>query len=217
MTKTSLFTFTFLLTAFFSFGQTSSEVSIPSFNDKYSEFVKQLESGQIDINYKDFRESFIESDQFKIATKKSTEFDSLKKEMYSLMTKKDYLGIIKVTKEMLSIDYTSMIAHKILRQTYKITGDTISASKYKTIQFGLLNSIVKNGDGKTCATAWPVIQIDEEYFILQMLGAALQKQSIDNTGGLCDKMEVKTEEGDKKTYYFETSKVFEGYKKLGLK
>ena len=137
--------------------------------------------------------------------------------MYSLMTKKDYQGIIKVTKEMLSIDYTSMIAHKILRQTYKITGDTISASKYKTIQFGLLNSIVKNGDGKTCATAWPVIQIDEEYFILQMLGAALQKQSIDNTGGLCDKMEVKTEEGDKKTYYFETSKVFEGYKKLGLK
>ena len=217
MTKTSLFTFTFLLTAFFSFGQTISEVSIPSFNDKYSEFVKQLESGQIDINYKDFRESFIESDQFKIASKKSTEFDSLKKEMYSLMTKKDYLGIIKVTKEMLSIDYTSMIAHKILRQTYKITGDTISASKYKTIQFGLLNSIVKNGDGKTCATAWPVIQIDEEYFILQMLGAALQKQSIDNTGGLCDKMEVKTEEGDKKTYYFETSKVFEGYKKLGLK
>ena len=217
MTKTSLFTFTFLLTAFFSFGQTISEVSIPSFNDKYSEFVKQLESGQIDINYKDFRESFIESDQFKIASKRSTEFDSLKKEMYSLMTKKDYLGIIKVTKEMLSIDYTSMIAHKILRQTYKITGDTISASKYKTIQFGLLNSIVKNGDGKTCATAWPVIQIDEEYFILQMLGAALQKQSIDNTGGLCDKMEVKTEEGDKKTYYFETSKVFEGYKKLGLK
>ena len=217
MTKTSLFTFTFLLTAFFSFGQTISEVSIPSFNDKYSEFVKQLESGQIDINYKDFRESFIESDQFKIASKKSTEFDSLKKEMYSLMTKKDYQGIIKVTKEMLSIDYTSMIAHKILRQTYKITGDTISASKYKTIQFGLLNSIVKNGDGKTCATAWPVIQIDEEYFILQMLGAALQKQSIDNTGGLCDKMEVKTEEGDKKTYYFETSKVFEGYKKLGLK
>ena len=101
--------------------------------------------------------------------------------------------------------------HKGFRRTIR------DQSKYKTIQFGLLNSIVKNGDGKTCATAWPVIQIDEEYFILQMLGAALQKQSIDNTGGLCDKMEVKTEEGDKKTYYFETSKVFEGYKKLGLK
>ena len=217
MIKTQLFIFSFLLTALSSFGQINTEVNIPTFKDKYSEFIKQLESGQTDINYKDFRESFIESEQFKIASKKSTEFDSLKKEMYSLMNKKDYQEIIKVTKEMLSIDYTSMIAHKILRQTYKIAGDTISAAKYKTIQFGLLNSIVKNGDGKTCATAWPVIQIEEEYFILQMVGATLQKQSIDNTGGLCDKMEVKTDEGEEKTYYFETSKVFEGYRKLGMK
>jgi hypothetical protein len=75
----------------------------------------------------------------------------------------------------------------------------------------------KNGDGKTCATAWPIIQIEEAYFILQMVGAELLKQSTDYTGGVCDKMDVKTEEGGKKTYYFQTTKVFEGYKKLGLK
>lgn len=50
-----------------------------------------------------------------------------------------------------------------------------------------------------------------------MVGASLLKQSKDYTGGVCDKMDVKMEEGDKKTYYFEISKVFEGYKKLGLK
>ena len=32
----------------------------------------------------------------------------------------------------------------------------------------------------------------------------------------CDKMEVKTGDG-KKIYYFETSKVIEGYKKLEIK
>jgi hypothetical protein len=198
-------------------GQSTNDITVPTFGDKYSEFIKQLEAGQTDINYKEFRESFIESEQFKIASKKSKEFDSLEKEMYSLMNKKSYQEIIGVTKKMLSIDYTSMIAHKILRQTYNIIGDTINAAKYKTIQFGLLNSIVKNGDGKTCATAWPVIQIEEEYFILQMVGADLLKQSMDYTGGVCDKMDVKTEEGGKKTYYFDVSKVFEGYKKLGLK
>jgi hypothetical protein len=201
----------------FSYGQTSSEVIVPTFNDKYSEFVKQLELGQTAIDYREFRESFIESEQFKIASQKSKDFDSLKKEMYAQMNKENSQEVINLTKKMLSIDYTSLIAHKILRQTYKIIGDTTNASKYKTIQFGLLNSIVKNGDGKTCATAWPVIQIEEEYFILQMLGADLLKQSTDNTGGVCDKMEVKTEEGDKKTYYFKINKVFEGYKKLGLK
>lgn len=204
-----------MLTTSLTFGQSSAEVEVPKFNDKYSEYVKKLEAGQTDIDFQDFRFSFIESEQFKIASAKSTEFDSLKNEMYTKMDKSEYEEIIKITKRMLSIDYTSITAHKILRQTYKIVGDTANAAKYKTIQFGLLYSIVKKGDGQTCMTAWPVIQLSEEYFILEMVGAELKKQSIDNEGGLCDKMEVKVD-GKKKTYYFETSKVFLGYKKLGL-
>ena len=206
-----------LLNASGPVAQSGTDVKVPSFNDKYAAFVKQLEAGQTDINYKAFRESFIESEQFIIASGKSMEYDSLENLMYEKMKIKDYQALIIVTKQMLSIDYTSMIAHKILRQTYSYLGDSLNAKKYKTIQFGLLNSIVKNGDGKTCATAWPVIQVKEEYFILQILGANLQKQTVDHTGGVCDKMEVKTEEGENKTYYFEISMVFEGYKKLGLK
>ena len=117
---------------------------------------------------------------------------------------------------MLSIDYTNIIAHKFLCQTYKIIGDTINAAKYKTIQFGLLNSILKNGDGQSCLDAWPVIQVSEENLILQMVGAKLYKQSIDYDEGLCDKMEVEVD-GKKKTYYFEIHKIVEGYKKLGIK
>lgn len=209
----------FSLSAHHSFAQNAQSLSVvtPDFKDKYSEFVKQLELGKTDINYKEFRESFIESEQFKTASKKAVEFEDLEKEMYSLMRSKKYLQIVDVTKKMLSIDYTSMLAHKILRQTYKIIGDTSNASKYKSIQFGLLNSIVHNGDGKTCATAWPVIQIAEEYFILQMLGASLLKQRVDKKGGICDEMQVKTEEGNKGVYYFGISKVVQGYDNLGIK
>ena len=217
MTKSLIFILGLCITILTCFGQSTKEVHVPTFADKYSQFVKQLESGQIEINYREFRESFIESEQFKIAARKSNVFDSLKNKMYALMDTKNYPEIINVTKEMLSINYTSMLAHKILRQTYSIVGDTINATKYKSIQFGLLNSIVKSGNGKTCASAWSVVQISEEYFILDMLGVELLKQSTDNSGGVCDKMEVKTEEGDRKIYYFETSKVFEGYKKLGMK
>jgi hypothetical protein len=214
MIKRTLILMNFLLISIYCIGQINPVVVVPNFNDKFSNYVQQLESGKTDIDYRDFRYSFIESEQFKVAAKQSVVFDSLKKEMYVQMDKSNSQEIIKITKAMLSIDYTSMIAHKILRQTYKILGDTINAKKYKTIQFGLLNSIVKNGDGKTCATAWRVIQVEEEYYILQMLGAKLEKQSID--GGLCDKMEVIVD-GEKKTYYFETSKVFEGYNKRGIK
>ncbi|WP_343637169.1 DUF4919 domain-containing protein [Fluviicola sp.] len=198
-----------------SFGQTSNEVIIPPFQDKYSEYVKKLEAGETAINYQDFRFSFIESEQFVVASGKSEEMDSLKKEMTVQMKASNSPEIIRITKQILSIDYTDMMAHKILKQTYKIIGDTTNAARYKTIQFGLLNSIVKNGDGQTCATAWPVIQVKEEYFVLQMVDAQLQEQSVDRKNGLCDRMEVKVE-GKKKTYYFEITKVFEGYKKLGL-
>ena len=213
--KNQLLLVALLFVNFLSFGQSSVEIIIPPFQDKYSESVKKLEAGETDINYQDFRYSFIESEQFIIASSKSKEVDSLKKEMYTQMRNSNSQEIINLTKQILSIDYTDMMAHKILRQSYKNIGDTVNASKYKTIQFGLLNSIVKNGDGQTCATAWPVIQVTEEYFILQMMDAKLQEQSIERKDGLCDRMDVKLE-GKKKTYYFETTKVCEGYKKIGL-
>ena len=111
---------------------------------------------------------------------------------------------------MLSIDYTSMFAHKYLQQTYQILGDTANNRKYHDIEFGLLYSITKSGDGATCETGWHVTQIEEEYFILNMIGADLQNQSIiSGSENTCDKIVVKTEEGEIKTYFFEANKVFE--------
>ncbi|WP_158850454.1 DUF4919 domain-containing protein [Algibacter sp. L1A34] len=191
-------------------GQT--EIIVPEFDDNYSKTVQILEKGKTDIDYKSFRESFIESKQFKIASEKSIEFKELKKKMYLQMSESKYESLINTTKKMLSIDYTSMTAHKILRQTYKIVGDTINEGKYKTIQFGLLKSIVNDGDGKSCENGWSVIQISEEYFILNMLGVVLDTQSIDD--GICDRMEVVDENGEKKTYYFEINNVIKGRENL---
>jgi len=216
MNKKLYFTFLFVINAALVIGQIKTEINVPNFNDEYSITVKNLELGKSDIDYKKFRESFIESEQFKIANRKFQDLSDLKKEMYSQMANSNFDSIVSISKNMLSIDYTNMTAHKILRQTYQILGDTINAKKYKEIQFGLLKSIVNNGDGKSCETAWPVIQISEEYYILEMLDAKLLKQSIDNNGGICDKMEVDIN-GDKVTYYFEISKIFEGRKNFEKK
>ncbi len=198
-----------LLYSALSFGQ--DKISVPSFNDKYSNYVKKLENGETNIDYQDFRFSFIESDQFKIASKKMGEMMQLEKDMFEQMEQGKDEEVVRTARKILSIDYTNLMAHKILRQASRILGDDVSAVKYKTIQFGLLESITKKGDGTSCQTAWPVIQITEEYFILQMLDADIEEQSIYNTGGLCDKFVVKID-GTLKTYYFETTKVFESRK-----
>jgi hypothetical protein len=187
-------------------------INIPEFGDKYCEYVKILEEGQTDIDYQDFRFSFLESEQFEIASKQSTKLDSLTDAMFLNMDLSNYEEIIWTTKQMLSIDYTNMLAHKFLGQTYKIVGDTINAQKYKDIQYRLLFSIVTNGDGKSCQTAWPVIQISEEYFILQMLGAKLKSQGLWDEVTLCDRMDVIVH-GEEQTYYFEISKILKKYPK----
>jgi hypothetical protein len=195
--------------------QNSSAVAIPRYDDKYSKLVRQLEAGKTDTNYREFRESFLESEQFKVAANQKPDLDTLRKTMRGLMKKSKYAEIVGIAKKMLSIDYTDMEAHKILQQTYKILGDTPNQKKYHDIEFGLLKSIVKNGDGKSCQTAWPVIQVTEEYFVLDMLGAKLLQQGIDTNDGSCDRMEVQTDEG-KKVYYFDISRVFQGYNKRGI-
>ena len=213
MTKNAFhyLTFFFIFQTVAAFGQ-ETKIEIPNFKDTYSEYVKQLENGAKDIDYVDFRNSFLDSKQF---GNKSTNYDNLKTQVYAEIKNKNYKEVIRLTKAMLSIDYTSMFAHKYLQQTFKILGDTINRNKYHDIEFGLLKSITTSGDGKTCETGWHVTQIEEEYFILSMTGAELQMQSISKSNkNTCDKMDVKTEDGGIKTYYFEANKVFEMERKL---
>jgi hypothetical protein len=209
--KTLVLIVSFLYLANIVFAQ-GSKIEIPPFDDKYSKYVGQLESGDLNIDYADFRNSYLDSKHFR--KKRRSNYDSLKTLTYAEIKNKDYPEVIKLTKAMLSIDYTSLFAHKYLQQTYKILGDTLNQKKYHDIEFGLLNSIVKSGDGKTCESGWHVIQIEEEYFILNMIGAQFQSQSISSSPkNVCDKMVVKTEDGEA-TYYFEANKVFEMEKKL---
>ena len=203
------------LTAFLIFKTAcafAQRINIPDFNDRYCQYVKQLENGETDIDYTEFRSSFLASKQF---NNKSTNYDSLKRQVYAGIKNRNYQEVVRLTKEMLSIDYTSMFAHKYLQQTFKILGDTIDRKKYHDIEFGLLNSITKSGNGKTCETGWHVTQIEEEYFILDMIGASLQTQSISSSAkNTCDKMVVKNEDGSVETYYFEANKVFEMESKI---
>ncbi len=192
----------------------SSDIGQFQSKDAYSNYVSDLEKGLIDIDYQDFRFSLLESEQFKVIIEQREEFRNLRNEMYVNADSSDYQGVIDVTKKMLSIDYTSMLAHKFLRQTYEAIGDTVNAEKFKSIQFGLLKSIVDEGDGQSCETAWPVIQLSEERFLLDMLGAQQLRQSIYNKGGVCDKIDVLMA-GEEKTYFFDASKIFE-YRKNAI-
>jgi len=170
-----------------------SKIIIPDCKDRYCEYVRTLESGNTKIDYLDFRNSFLKSS----SPGRGTAYDSLEKLLRTDVDKENYTGIIKLTQAMLSLDYTSMLAHMYLQKAYKAIGDTLNSKKYHDIEFGLISSILKSGDGKTCETGWHVIQIDEEYFIINVvLGVKFSGQRlVHNKKNSCDLMETKTESG----------------------
>jgi len=210
ITNRLFITVTFFVLSQLCQAQDSGEIMLPAWNDKYSEFVRQLEAGNTKIDYKEFRYSFLESKQFQVKAEKKTQYDSLKMAMFAEASAAHYSEVIRLSKAMLSIDYTSQVAHKYLQQTYKIIGDIAKRNKYHDIEFGLIYSISLSGDAKTCATSWEVVQVEEEYFTLAMIGAKLKKQSIDKSGAkICDKMEVVNEDGKDEVYYFDITKLFQ--------
>ena len=76
------------------------------------------------------------------------------------------------------------------------------------MEFGLLNSIMASGDGKTCDTGWEVVAIGEEYFIIGMMGDTPSEQSlIQGKNGTCDLLHVRDENGKFQDYYFRIDAV----------
>lgn len=180
--------------------------------DAYCNTVRRLERGDTVLDYAAFRHSFIESPVFRKSKHQSSELQNLLNLGERYWHAGDPARVVETLNEALRIDYTSMAAHLRIRQAYAELGDTANSLRSRAIEFGLLRSILAGGDGRTCATAWPVIQIEEEYFILEMLRAKLQTQSLHLKGGFCDKM-VTRQQGKKKTYFFEVTKVFDAYDK----
>lgn len=173
-------------------------------NEEYTSFLKEICHENLDIDYRQFRISYRSSEQFK--TKETSEYNNLKQKVYQYIKKKKSTDIIEACKKMLKIDYTSMFAHKHIQQTAKSIGYSALHKKHHDIEFGLLKSIIHPNDGTSCETAWEVTQLEEEYFILEMLGVDFKKQELEN---FCNKVKVKN--GDE-TYYFGVYNVFKNGK-----
>ncbi len=205
--------FAFLFCFYIMNGQNEVHINIPNFDDSYCKAVKAIEAGITTIDYKKFRENFIKSDQFKITYKSRTKMSNLKRRLYENKFHSRNDSIIFLSKKILSLDYTDLSIHKTLEQTYSKLNDTINANKHKTIQTGLLKSIIDNRDGKSCATAWSIVNVSEQYFILDSLNCTVVKQETNTNNGICYKV-IADENGFEKIYHFEATKIAEAQKNI---
>ena len=191
--------FIFLTIHGYTYSQNNSN-SDSKFNDKYYELVVKLKNGYTKIDYKSFRECLLRSKQYNVVINNKHLIDSLGYLMFKANERGDYILVKTIASVILEIDYTNMVTHQMLSKAYNSIGDSINGAKHSKIIEGLLNSIIASIDGETCRTAWSIVQITEEGFILQTLKGIVINMEI-NKKTLCDKFTV-IKDGITRDYYF---------------
>ena len=115
---------------------------------------------------------------------------------------KDYAKVIALTKPWLEKCPVDADMHYVRAQALNVQGDITHYAYELYFFYGLVQSIASSGDGASEKTAFKVISVDEEYYLLNDFGAKLGQQSLQ---GHCDVMKCTLPDGKEVTYYFDAT------------
>ena len=116
---------------------------------------------------------------------------------------------IATANQIASIRFVDLDAHFIAASCLDKAGDKAHADMESAIFVGLGRSILRSGDGKSPETAFHVVTLAEEYFVLGLKDVAMERQALIRAGDhsydlITGKIKGK---GTKAEYYFEIDKL----------
>jgi len=182
----------------------SAEGATPPGEDRYAQLVARAESGDETLDWGALRRAYLKSPAFERARAEREQLMALRRAMFAAMATHDAATVLAKARASLDLVYVDLEAQKARAQACAVLEDTECEKRGRRIELGLLRSIISSGDGHSCASAWQVVTVDEEYFVLRMKGETLHRQTVVNEGNqVCDKMEVTDEADQAHIYYFD--------------
>ena len=144
-----------------------------------------------------------------------TKINELSSEMWKAAMKVEPERVQRAAEAILELNYLDMRAHKFLSEALSgMKKDTAEARRHREFELGLLRALAHSGTGKSCKDGWVVIEVPEEYFVLQMMDWKFKRQSLVHEGeNTCDLMVVEDEDGHELNVYFNVDVVFENYRR----
>jgi hypothetical protein len=179
-------------------------------SSEYSNLLASLKAGNTNVDYARLRLSYIDSPE----RKKAKDTSDSEKAMMNAFNAKEFARAIQEADIVLANEYINLDAHLVEAVANRELGAVEKADFHRAVLGGLIDSILKSGDGKSLKTAWVVISVHEEYVILQVLGFMPSQQSVlHQDGHSYDEMKVKNaQDGTEQTFYFNVDIPFQSYK-----
>jgi len=183
----------------------------------YAELVAQAESGDPATDYTALRMAFVASDQY---DGYMSDRDDELKPAWDASQAKDCAGAIAASDKVVKKYFMVTLLHMMRQRCYRELGNTEAADREFAIAKGLLDSVLKSGDGKSPETAYVVVTMSEENLVEGWFDLDQQRQSLINKGGhnydLIEGPNHKT--GEHMAIYFNVDAMFGSLlKKFGAK
>ena len=125
----------------------------------------------------------------------------------------DDATVLDATAKLLADDQTDVRANMLRAVALRRTGDERQAEQFGKLGALLLESLVRDGDGKSFETAWTAFQVKEEYAVLSSRGFAVSKQTlVENDGRHYDVLEAHSlrdpdPNGEAERFYFDVTEL----------
>ena len=201
------FTLTFIVALF---------LATASYADEYektcSEILNKVKNGETAVDYAALRQNCARTSWY--VQRKQTKIDKIRRDMYAAANAGKHAEVKKLAQSILDLNYLNMTAHRMLSWSLDALGDSVGSKRHLDIELGLLRSIGQSGSGKNCKEGRVVIDVEEEYFVMQIMGWKLKRQrTVSDDDVTCDLMEVIDSDGNERGEYFNVNIVFENYRR----
>lgn len=181
-----------------------AEVVSPGGDDLYARLVARAEAGDETVDLLALRRAYLESPAFAQAPAQLDRVAELRAQMVAAISARDHATVRDRARAILALQYIDLPAQKARYQACQALEDDACASRGRYVEHAMLQSIVSSGDGRSCAHAWNAVTVDEEHFVLRMIDAKLQRQSVATEGDkVCDRLDITDVAGQPSTYYFD--------------
>lgn len=172
---------------------------------RYEKLLARVKALDRTVDFQELRLAFTETPDYNPYGGDREAHDAL----YRAFDEKEYQEAVKLAEAVLAKKYVDLDAQFVCYVAHRRLGNKNKAAFHKLVLDGLVGSILDSGDGTSPATACVVIEIREEYFILEVLGCRLKTQALTrHEGQMIDRMDVVDKEGQDRTLYFNINRAF---------
>jgi hypothetical protein len=172
----------------------------------YQSILAQVKNSDSKADFGKLRTAFTQTGNYK-------PYDSdrnTKKSLFAALQKKEYAKAKELAGKILETNYVDVDAHRAMYRACSELQMTDQAKFHRYVLDGLIQSILKSGDGKTAGTAYVVIATNEEYAALSELGIKPTRQAlVSDNGKRYDRFDgVNQKNNEQVTVYFNIDRQF---------